>query len=128
MGLKSATRAADILSPSGAHCSRRASTSRQTKGTRISSPPSLAARAGHQDLEARLRATVGGSRHDRLDAFMAAWVASLGAEQRRALGNPQQPDDRFGASVGFAIDNCERPGKRKAEFLFLQGAPLLSDT
>ena len=28
-----------------------------------------------QNLEARLKVTVPGSRHDRLDAFMAAWVA-----------------------------------------------------
>ena len=41
----------------------------------------VAARTGWrpQDLEAKLRATVPGSRHDRLDAFMAAWVASLAA-------------------------------------------------
>jgi Protein of unknown function (DUF429) len=36
------------------------------------------------DLEARLKATVPGSQHDRLDAYMAAWVASLTPEQRRA--------------------------------------------
>jgi hypothetical protein len=55
----------------------------------------VAARTGWapQDLEARLKATVHGSRHDRLDAFMAAWVASLGSEQRRAFGDPLQPDD-----------------------------------
>jgi hypothetical protein len=46
-----------------------------------------------QDLEARLKATVPGSRHDRLDAFMAAWVASLPAERRRAFGDAQRPDD-----------------------------------
>lgn len=45
------------------------------------------------DLEARLRATVRGSRHDRLDAYMAAWVASLTPERRRAFGDSRQPDD-----------------------------------
>jgi len=46
-------------------------------------------------LEARLKATVPGSRHDRLDAFMAAWVASLPPAKRSAIGNAQQPDDRI---------------------------------
>lgn len=46
-----------------------------------------------QELEKKLKATVPGSRHDRLDAFMAAWVASLPPERRRAFGDPQQPDD-----------------------------------
>ena len=45
------------------------------------------------DLEARLKATVAGSRHDQLDAYMAAWVASLTPERRRAFGNSRQPDD-----------------------------------
>jgi predicted nuclease with RNAse H fold len=55
----------------------------------------VAARTGWepQNLEARLKATVPGSRHDRLDAFMAAWVASLPPEGRRALGDAQRPDD-----------------------------------
>lgn len=46
-----------------------------------------------QSLEARLRATVPGSRHDRLDAFMAAWVASLPVRARRAFGDPCRPED-----------------------------------
>ena len=46
-----------------------------------------------QELEAKLRTTVPGSRHDRLDAFMAAWVATLPREQRRAIGDAEQPDD-----------------------------------
>ena len=46
-----------------------------------------------QDLEAKLRATGSGSRHDRLDAFMAAWVASLPRERRRAIGDAERPDD-----------------------------------
>ena len=46
-----------------------------------------------QDLEARLKVTVPGSRHDRLDAFMAAWIASLSPERRHALGDAQRPDD-----------------------------------
>ena len=55
----------------------------------------VAARTGWepQNLEARLKATVPGNRHDRLDAFMAAWVASLPLEQRRAFGNAQLSDD-----------------------------------
>lgn len=55
----------------------------------------VAARTGWepQNLEARLKVTVPGSRHDRLDAFMAAWVASLPPERRRALGDAQRPDD-----------------------------------
>jgi predicted nuclease with RNAse H fold len=44
-------------------------------------------------LEAELRATVHGTRHDRLDAYMAAWVASLAPERRRAYGNPRLPND-----------------------------------
>ena len=46
-----------------------------------------------QKLEARLKATVPGNRHDRLDAFMAAWVASLPPKSRRAFGNARRPDD-----------------------------------
>jgi predicted nuclease with RNAse H fold len=55
----------------------------------------VAARTGWepQALEAKLKATVSGSRHDRLDAFMAAWVASLPSEQRRAFGDAQRSDD-----------------------------------
>ncbi len=45
------------------------------------------------NLEANLRATVAGSRHDRLDAFMAAWVASLPEGRRCAFGDRGQPDD-----------------------------------
>ena len=55
----------------------------------------VAARTGWEPLvlEARLKATVPGSRHDRLDAFMAAWVASLPADRRRAFGDARRPDD-----------------------------------
>ena len=55
----------------------------------------VAARTGWEarSLETRLKATVPGSRHDRLDAYMAAWVASLAPEQRRAFGDARQPDD-----------------------------------
>lgn len=55
----------------------------------------LAARTGWESagLEAALRASVPGSRHDRLDAYMAAWVASLPAGQRRAYGDASNPDD-----------------------------------
>ncbi len=58
----------------------------------------VAGRTGWEplSLEAQLKATVPGSRHDRLDAYMAAmaaWVASLAPERRRAFGYAQQPDD-----------------------------------
>jgi predicted nuclease with RNAse H fold len=55
----------------------------------------VAARTGWepQKLKARLKATVPGSRHDQLDAFMAAWVASLPPQARRAFGDAQLPDD-----------------------------------
>jgi hypothetical protein len=55
----------------------------------------VAARTGWepQALEAKLKATVSGSRHDRLDAFMAAWVTSLPSEQRRAFGDALRSDD-----------------------------------
>jgi hypothetical protein len=33
------------------------------------------------------------SQNDRLDAFMAAWVASLPSERRRAFGDATRPDD-----------------------------------
>lgn len=55
----------------------------------------VAARTGWepQALEAKLKVTVPGNRHDRLDAFMAAWVASLPPEERRAFGDARQSDD-----------------------------------
>jgi hypothetical protein len=55
----------------------------------------VAARTGWEPLalETKLNLAVPGSRHDRLDAFMSAWVASLPMEQRRAFGDARQPDD-----------------------------------
>jgi len=50
-------------------------------------------------LEARLRGAVAGTRHDRLDAFMAAWVASLPPIARRAYGNAQNEDDAIWVPV-----------------------------
>ena len=44
-------------------------------------------------LERALRNSVPGSKDDRLDAFMAAWVASLPRERRRAHGNKHDPDN-----------------------------------
>lgn len=44
-------------------------------------------------LAERLKAMVPGSRDDRLDAFMSAWVATLSPDRRRAYGNPEAPDD-----------------------------------
>jgi predicted nuclease with RNAse H fold len=45
------------------------------------------------DLECALGRAVPGTRHDKLDAFMAAWVASLAPQSRRAYGNEKDPDD-----------------------------------
>jgi hypothetical protein len=55
----------------------------------------VSARTGWEPrkLEVRLKATVPGSQHDQLDAFMAAWVASLAPRKRRAFGNARRPDD-----------------------------------
>jgi VCBS repeat-containing protein len=55
----------------------------------------VAARTGWEplDLEVRLKATVSGNRHDRLDAFMAAWIASLPTEDRRAFGDVRNIND-----------------------------------
>jgi predicted nuclease with RNAse H fold len=64
----------------------------------------VAARTGWEPehLEARLKKTVPGSRHDRLDSFMAAWVASLPPEQRRTFGDAQRPDDAIWVPSGGA--------------------------
>jgi hypothetical protein len=43
------------------------------------------------DMRAKLLVMGFGSSHDRLDAFLSAWVASLAEEDRKAFGNP--PDD-----------------------------------
>lgn len=45
------------------------------------------------DLECALKRSVPGTKHDRLDAFMAAWVASLPKQRRRAYGNEDDPND-----------------------------------
>lgn len=45
------------------------------------------------ELEFALKHSVAGSNHDRLDAFMAAWVASLPKRRRRVYGNENDPDD-----------------------------------
>lgn len=45
------------------------------------------------DLEQLLRTCVSGSMHDQLDAFMAAWVASLSVKRRKVYGNPNNPND-----------------------------------
>jgi predicted nuclease with RNAse H fold len=47
------------------------------------------------DLERQLQLTVPGSKHDRLDAFMSSWVASLPASQRRAYGSLSDPSDQI---------------------------------
>ena len=55
----------------------------------------IAVRTGWEplELEAELKASVSGARHDRLDAFMAAWLASLPSANRRAFGDALDPDD-----------------------------------
>jgi predicted nuclease with RNAse H fold len=45
------------------------------------------------DLERALKRSVPGTNRDRLDAFMAASVASLPKRRRRAIGNEDDPDD-----------------------------------
>lgn len=81
----------------------------QHKSTEQGYRDQLAAVAGYTGwepltLESRLRATVAGTRHDRLDAFMAAWVASLPVERRRAFGNPDQPDDAIWVPCDLTAD------------------------
>jgi hypothetical protein len=44
-------------------------------------------------LEDKLKETVRGTRHDRLDSFMAAWVASLPVDCRRCYGDANRLDD-----------------------------------
>ncbi len=50
-------------------------------------------------LEQALKTAVSGSRHDRLDAFMAAFVASLPAIGRRAYGDAADPNDAIWVPV-----------------------------
>jgi hypothetical protein len=45
------------------------------------------------NLEVKLRQSVRGAKHDKLDAFMAAWVASLDNSRRRAYGDEADPND-----------------------------------
>ncbi len=45
------------------------------------------------NLEQKLKETVSGNRHDRLDSYMAAWVASLPPEKRRAYGDARKQGD-----------------------------------
>lgn len=45
------------------------------------------------ELNCRLRQTVPGMPHDKLDAFMAAWVASLEEPKRCAFGDKCDPDN-----------------------------------
>ena len=56
----------------------------------------VAARTGWPtggELEDALKASVPGTRDDRLDAFMAAWVASLSDADLHAYGDRSDPDD-----------------------------------
>jgi predicted nuclease with RNAse H fold len=62
------------------------------------------------ELEAQLKPSVPGSRHDRLDAFMAAWVASLPADQCRAYGDPADPDDAIWVPLSRVAGAGQRSG------------------
>lgn len=55
----------------------------------------MAARTGWQpwELHDRLQAGVDGRRHDRLDAYMSAWVASLSVKDRWAYGEATNLSD-----------------------------------
>ncbi|WP_324482674.1 DUF429 domain-containing protein [Acidiphilium sp.] len=68
---------------------------KSTEGGFRSQLEAVAQRTGWepQCLETALKSAVPGSRHDRLDAFMSAWVATLPVEQRRAFGDAHHPDD-----------------------------------
>lgn len=46
-----------------------------------------------QELECALQRMAPGAKHDRLDAFMAAWVASLPQTERKAYGDAKNPND-----------------------------------
>jgi hypothetical protein len=45
------------------------------------------------ELEKRLEETTRGRRHDRLDAFMAAWIANLRPKDLHAYGDRKNPND-----------------------------------
>lgn len=55
----------------------------------------IASRTGwsSKDLEEQLKVTTFGGKHDKLDAFMAAWVASLPKTKLKAYGNPKNADN-----------------------------------
>ncbi|HEY5105697.1 MAG TPA: DUF429 domain-containing protein [Caulobacteraceae bacterium] len=63
-------------------------------------------------LEVRLRRTVAGSRHDRLDAFMAVWVASLPTALLRAFGDASDPNDAIWTPLPASRDS---PHARRSE-------------
>lgn len=46
-----------------------------------------------EELDERLRLSIQGCRHDRLDAFMAAWIASLSPDELQPYGDPATVDD-----------------------------------
>jgi len=72
-----------------AHCHKSTATGYKNQLT------AMAKRTGWSPakLEQQLVVTVPGKRHDRLDAFMAAWVAGLPPERRHPYGMAAQPDD-----------------------------------
>ncbi len=59
------------------------------------------------ELEARLRRSVPGARHDRLDAFIAAWIAWLHTQGRAvALGEPPEDAIWIPGDAQTAPDEC----------------------
>jgi hypothetical protein len=52
------------------------------------------------NLEQKLKETVSGTPDDRLDSYMAAWVASLPPERRRAFGDARNQGDSIWVPLG----------------------------
>jgi hypothetical protein len=50
-----------------------------------------------------------GTNHDRLDAFMAAWVASMDRMQRRAHGIETDPNDAAWVPIDYRLADPRTP-------------------
>ena len=61
-----------------------------------------------KQLEDTLKKKAYGSRHDRLDAFMAAWVASLPVDRRRAYGDEARWDDAIRVPCTEGLESTAR--------------------
>lgn len=64
---------------------------------------------GAAALAARLTRCVGGAKHDRLDAFMAAWIASSDLAELRVYGNPQDLNDAIWAPRNVYVARANLP-------------------